>query len=150
VEKADLSILLPAALLHDIAREEENHAEAGANKAKPILRKYCYSEDNISKITMIMSTHSFSMQKPPGTLEGKILSDADKIDALGAVGIYRTATFSGEHERPIEEFVAHFHEKLLKLEDLLFTAEAKRMAAGRTQYMRNFLNQLDRELSQKT
>ena len=150
MEKANLSILLPAALLHDIAREEENHAEAGAVKAKSILRRYCYSEDNVSRITMVISTHSFSRKKPPDTLEGKILSDADKIDALGAVGIYRTATFSREHERPIEDFVAHFYEKLLNLEDLLFTEEAKRMAAGRTQYMRNFLNQLDLELCQKS
>jgi uncharacterized protein len=150
VEKADLDILLPAALLHDIAREEENHAQAGAEKAKPILHRYDQPEKTIEAITAAIASHSFSGKKPPETLEAKILSDADKLDALGAIGVYRTAEYSGEHARPIEDFVAHFHEKLLKLEGLLFTEEANRMARGRTQYMKDFLVQLGKELSQET
>ncbi|HIH88794.1 TPA: HD domain-containing protein [Candidatus Bathyarchaeota archaeon] len=146
VEKADLDILLPAALLHDIAREEENHAQTGAEKAKPILYRYGQPEETIEKITAAIATHSFSGKKPPKTLEAKILSDADKLDALGAIGIYRTAVYSGEYTRPIEDFVAHFHEKLLKLEGLLFTDEAKRMAGERTRYMVDFLTQLEKEL----
>lgn len=149
-ERADLDVLLPAALLHDIAREEEGHAQAGAEKAKPILRRYGQPEETIEKIAAAISSHSFSGKRPPETLEAKILSDADKLDALGAVGVYRTAEYSGEHERPIEDFVAHFHEKLLKLESLLFTDEAKRMARGRTQYMKDFLAQLEKELRQDT
>ena len=150
VENADLKILLPAALLHDIARDEENHAQTGAEKAKPLLRRYGQSEENIEKIAWAISTHSFSGKKPPKTLEAKILSDADKLDALGAIGIYRTAVFSGEHARPVEDFVAHFHEKLLKLEGLLFTEEAKRMAGERTCYMLDFLAHLEKELRQET
>ncbi len=149
-EKSDLDVLLPAALLHDIARPEESHAKAGAEKAKPILRRYDQPENTIEKIAAVISSHSFSGKKPPETLEAKILSDADKLDALGAIGIYRTAEYSGEHERPVDDFVAHFHEKLLKLEDLLFTDEAKRMARGRTQYMKDFLAQLKKELGQDT
>ncbi len=149
VEKADLDILLPAALLHDIARAEENHAEAGAEKAKQILHRYGQPGETIEKITSAIVTHSFSGKKPPKTLEAKILSDADKLDALGAIGIYRTAVYSGEHVRPIEDFVTHFNEKLLKLEGLLFTGEAKRMAEERTQYMIAFLAQLEKELKQR-
>jgi uncharacterized protein len=149
VEKAELGILLPAALLHDIARDEESHAQTGAKKAEPILRYYDQSEEAIEGITTAISTHSFSGKKPPKTLEAKILSDADKLDALGAIGTYRTAVYSGEHARSVDDFVAHFHEKLLKLERLLFTDEAKRMAEKRTRYMIDFLEQLSRELKQE-
>lgn len=147
-EKADLSILLPAALLHDIARGDDDHAQAGADKARSILTRYGYDEEKIEAISQAISTHSFSGRKPPKTLEAKILSDADKLDALGAIGIYRTAVYSGEHARPIEDFVKHFDEKLLRLEGLMFTDEAKRMAAERTEYMKRFLERLDEELRQ--
>ena len=150
LEKANFDVLLPAALLHDIARGEENHAKAGAEKAKHILQSYGEPEENLEKITSAIASHSFSGKKPPKSLEAKILSDADKLDALGAIGVYRTAEFSGEHTRPIGDFVAHFYEKLLQLEALLFTDEAKRMAAGRTQYMQDFLAQLEKELRQES
>ncbi|MGD0804107.1 MAG: HD domain-containing protein [Candidatus Bathyarchaeia archaeon] len=149
IEGADMRILLPAALLHDLAREEQNHAEVGAEKAKPILQRYGYSPDDIEKITNAISTHSFSGNKSPETLEGEILSDADKLDALGALGVYRTAVYSGENARPIDEFVAHFYEKLLKLEGLVFTAEAKRIARDRTEYLCEFINRLGQELKQE-
>jgi uncharacterized protein len=149
IEGADMKILLPAALLHDVAREEQNHAEAGAEKAKSILKRYGYTSDEIEKIANAISTHSFSGKKLPVTLEGKILSDADKLDALGALGVYRTAVYSGEHARPIEDFIAHFHDKLLRLEGLMFTAEARRMAKDRTEYLSEFVNRLGRELKQE-
>ena len=149
IEGANMRVLLSAALLHDVAREEQNHAEAGAEKAKHILRRYSYTPDEIEKIANAISTHSFSGKKPPKTLEGKILSDADKLDALGTLGVYRTAVYSGEHARPIEDFVAHFHEKLLKLEGLMFTTEAQRMARDRTEYIIEFVNRLGRELKQE-
>ncbi len=149
IEGADLSILLPAALLHDIAREEKNHAEAGAKKAKPILKRYGFEPIEIKKITDAISTHSFSGNKPPVTLEGKILSDADKLDALGAIGVYRTAVYSGEHARPIEDFVAHFHDKLIRLEGLMFTVGAKSMAKERIEYLGEFVKRLTCELKQE-
>ena len=149
VEKADMETLLPAALLHDVGRGEEDHASVGAEKAKAILRRYEQPDENIEKIAAAISTHSFSGHKPPQTLEAKILSDADKLDALGAIGIYRTAVYSGEHSRPIGEFMAHFDEKLFRLEDLLFTEEAKRIAKSRTRYMIDFVTRLKFELAQK-
>ena len=149
IEGADMRVLLPAALLHDVAREEQNHAKAGAAKAKLILRRYGYLADEIKKITNAISTHSYSGKKVPVTIEGKILSDADKLDALGALGVYRTAVYSGENARPIEDFIAHFHEKLLRLEGFMFTAEAKRIARDRTEYLAEFVNRLGRELKQE-
>ncbi len=149
VEKADMRILLSAALLHDISRLEENHAKAGAEKAKLILKRSEYTPDEIRKITNDIMTHSYSGKKLPETLEGKILSDSDKLDALGALGVYRTALYSGEHARPIDDFIAHFKEKLFKLEDLLFTNEAKKIARNRTEYMRRFFKRFNRELRQE-
>ena len=149
VENANMKTLLSAALLHDFARDEENHAKASAEKARPLLKVYGYSTFEIEGITNAISTHSFSGGKPPETLEGKILSDADKLDALGALGVYRTAVYSGEHARPVSDFIAHFHDKLFKLEDLLFTAEAKAMAEERTKYMSEFVNRLEKELKQE-
>ncbi len=145
-EGADLSILLPAALLHDIARGEHDHAEVGAQRCRSILSRYGYDVKTIEAISEAVSAHSFSGRKPPKSLEAKILSDADKLDALGAIGVYRTAVYSGEYGRPIDDFVRHFDEKLLKLETLLFTEEAKRMAAERTDYMKGFIEKLGKEI----
>jgi uncharacterized protein len=74
------------------------------------------------------------------------LSDADKLDAMGAVGVYRTALYSGELMRPVEEFIEHFHEKLLTLKDLLYTDEARTLAEGRHRYMLEYLEEFVREL----
>ncbi len=142
----NMKLLLAAALLHDIARNEKDHAQTGAIKATGILKKYNLNTPEIEYIAKIISTHSFSGKNFPENLEQRILSDADKLDALGAVGIYRTAMYSGEHHRSIEDFVEHFHNKLLKLKGQLFTDEAKQMAESRISYMVNFLEQLDKEI----
>jgi len=143
---ADLSILLPAALLHDIGRGEEDHASAGARKARNILAEIGFDEGKTDAVTWAIESHSFSAWRTPASLEAKILSDADKLDAMGALGVYRAGMYSGEHVRPIDEFIGHFHEKLLTLKDLLFTEEAKRLAESRHQYMLDYLRQLEREL----
>jgi uncharacterized protein len=132
---ADQSILLPAAILHDVCRGEENHAEAGAVTAALILRK------------LVIISHSFSTGETPKSLEAKILSDADKLDALGALGIYRTAAYSGEYPRPITDYIGHFHNKLMKLDSLLNTSEAKKIAIERKKFMMLYLTQLNHELN---
>jgi uncharacterized protein len=143
---ADMSVLLPAALLHDIGRMKDNHANAGAKITGSILRKYGFGTQHIKKIKDAIKSHSFTAKDPPNTLEAKILSDADKIDALGALGIYRAATYSGENPRSIIDFIKHFHEKLLKLNELLYTEEAKNIAEDRKKFMLNYLNQLNKEI----
>ena len=144
---ADMSILLPAALLHDIARGEPNHAIAGSKKAYEILIELNYDAVKAEVICAAISTHSFSGEKKPQSLEGKILSDADKLDAMGAVGIYRAAMYSGELLRSQEDFIAHFYDKLLSLRDLMFTDTARALAEERHQYMVEYLEELDKELS---
>ena len=143
---ADLEVLLPAAILHDIGRGNENHAAVGAKMAKIILENLGIENNRIECICKAISTHSFSGEKEPVSHEAKILSDVDKLDAMGALGIYRAAMYSGEHLRSYEDFIDHFHEKLLKLQDLMFTEEARRIAKDRTSYMQSYLSQLDKEL----
>lgn len=144
---ADMSVLLPAALLHDIARGEPNHAIVGADKASTILNELKFDPTKVESICDAISTHSFSGGKRPQRLEGKILSDADKLDAMGAIGIYRAAMYSGELLRSQEDFIAHFHDKLLTLRNLMFTDTAKVLAEKKHQYMIKYLEELDKELS---
>ena len=144
---ADMSILLPAVLLHDIVRDGEDHASASSVKAGEILRDLGYAEKAIEDISKTIGTHSFSAGRMPASLEAKILSDADKLDAMGALGVYRAAMYSAENRRPLEDYVAHFSEKLLTLKDMIFTDEAKRLAESRHRFMLEYLEQIDGELN---
>jgi uncharacterized protein len=146
--RADMNVLLPAAILHDVARDEKNHAKESAVKAKGILLKYNFREETIERITEAISTHSYSSGVLPKTLEGKILSDADKLDALGSIGIFRAATYSQEVGRSLNDFINHFYDKLLKLDELLYTEKAKEIGKKRKDFMVLFLNQLKDELNQ--
>jgi uncharacterized protein len=144
---ADMSILLPAVLLHDVVRDSEDHAAASSVKARDILRDLDYSEKAIEKISKTIGAHSFSAGRIPESLEAKILSDADKLDAMGALGVYRAAMYSAENGRLLEDYVAHFSEKLLTLKDLIFTDEARRLAESRHRFLLEFLEQIGEELS---
>jgi uncharacterized protein len=143
---ADMSVLMPAAILHDIGRGEDGHAEKGAEKAADILKKNGASEENIERIVEAIRVHSFSGGLEAASLEAQILSDADKLDAMGAVGVYRAGQYSGEHDRSLEEYIGHFHEKLLTLKRLLYTEKAMRLAEGRHRFMESFLEEFDKEL----
>lgn len=143
---ADLSVLIPAAWLHDIGRGADDHALESAEVARRILESMGCGRERVEAVVETISTHSFTGGRAPASLEAKVLSDADKLDALGALGIYRAAMYSAEHGRPLGEFISHFHEKLLKLRGRLFTDEARRLAESRHRFMLEFLAQLDREL----
>jgi len=144
--KVKMDVLLPAAILHDIARGEENHALKGSKMAERILSDYEVPLLIREQISHAIHTHRFSENLKPETLEAMILSDADKLDAMGAVGIYRAAAFSSEVGRPFEDFIDHFHEKLLELKDLLYTDEAKILAEERHEFMQKYLEQIKNEL----
>ena len=150
LEPADLRILLPAALLHDIARplEKENglpHETEGARMAEAYLASIHYDETLVPAICAAIRTHRFRSAEKPDTLEAKILSDADKLDALGAVGIARTFMRAAEHGGEIDDAVFHFHDKLLKLKDLMHTDAAREIAGGRHAFLLSFLETLERE-----
>ncbi|MFB0543985.1 MAG: HD domain-containing protein [Candidatus Bathyarchaeia archaeon] len=125
---ADLEVLLPAARLHDISRRQgvESHAEESARAAERLLVDLGYQEPKIRE------------------------TDADKLDALGATGVYRAAAYGGEVGQGLGDFIRHFHEKLLELPDLLYTEPARKMALQRREFMVGYLEQLDRELKLET
>jgi uncharacterized protein len=145
---ADMSVLLPAVLLHDIVRVGENHACASSNMARDILRGLNYPEKAIMAISEIIRSHSFSAGKIPESLEAKILSDADKLDAIGALGIYRAAMYSTENRRLLEDYISHFSEKLLNLKEMMYTDEASRIAESRHRFLLVYLDQIEDELIQ--
>ena len=75
------------------------------------------------------------------TLEGKIVQDADRLDAIGAIGIARTFAFGGEHGRPMAESIQHFHDKLLHLKALMNTETGRQMAEKRHAFLEKFLEE---------
>lgn len=151
-EGADLEVLALAALLHDIARplesagKVEDHAKEGARIARRYLKSLGYSEEKIESIAHAIEAHRFSRGPEPRTLEAKILSDADKLDAIGAIGVARVFMYSGEHGRSIEDSLQHFEEKILKLKDLMYTETAKKMAEERHRFTEEFIERIRKEI----
>lgn len=118
-EEVDLEILIPSALLHDIARVEESkdktgkldHAILGSEIAEDILRELQYEEEKIQRIKHCIIAHRFRTGNEPTTIEAKILFDSDKLDAIGAIGIARTFMLSGQFgqrltvKEPLNEYM---------------------------------------------
>lgn len=142
-ENADLEVVEIAALLHDIARDkdiEEHHAIEGARMAREILTKMHYPKTE--EVVHCIETHSFTVNKEPKTIEARVLQDADRLDAMGAIGIARCFEYHGKYGgEPIE----HFHKKLLKLKNTMHTETAKRLAKGRHEFMVLFLDRFEKE-----
>lgn len=100
----DMEVLIPAALLHDIARVKESqdntgeidHAVLGGEMAVKILKELNYEKDKIDTIKNCIISHRFRTGNEPKTIEGKILFDADKLDVIGATGIARTFMLAGQ------------------------------------------------------
>ena len=88
---------------------------------------------------------SKNKERQPQTIEGKIVQDADRIDAIGAVGIARTFAYGGKAGRTLESSLQHFNDKLLLLKDKMNTQEAKRIAESRHLYMEEFLSKFQEE-----
>ena len=167
-EKVNKKLVLSAALLHDLVsypksdKRSKNSSIESAKKSKLILKKYDFTEDEIEIISDAIRDHSFSQNKVPKTMEGKVLQDADRLDALGAIGIARVFATGGSLNRPFynsdDSFckkrtpddktwtVDHFYTKLLKLESLMNTKSGKLEAKKRTKVLREYLKQLKSEI----
>ena len=167
-EKASKKLVLSAVLLHDIISYPKSDKRSkmsslkSAEEAKKILKKLDFTAEEIQIVSDAIRDHSFSRGKNPQTLEGKILQDADRLDAIGAIGIARAFAVGGSEKRPFynneDPFcktrtpedkiwtLDHFYKKLLKLESLMNTNSAKIEAKKRTQVLKTFLSELKKEL----
>ncbi len=143
----DESVIALAALLHDADDPKLFQTENNRN-ARSFLEENGVSEERIDQICRVINGVSFSKNRGrrPDTLEGRIVQDADRLDAIGAVGIARTFAFGGEHGRTLEDTVQHFYDKLLLLKDLMNTEPAKKLAEERHSTMERFLKELSQEL----
>jgi len=151
---ANLFILKIAALLHDIGRIRgkeslnTNHADLSAKMALEFLTKnnYNFKKNEIDNIIHSIKAHSFSNNIKPKTLEAKILSDADKLDALGAVGLYRTIGFTLDNKGNLRSVIQHLEEKILKLPNKMILDESKRIAQSRIEIIKTFYEQIKKEI----
>jgi uncharacterized protein len=151
---ANMKVLKIAALLHDIGRIDEktdnlkrNHAEISAIKAKEHLtiNNYNLTEKERDDIIHSIKAHSFSNSISPLTLEAKILSDADKLDALGAIGIYRTIGFTLQNNGGIDQIIEHLENKILKLKDQMNLDYSQKLAKNRHEIVLDFYKKLKKE-----
>ncbi|MDO8610485.1 MAG: HD domain-containing protein [bacterium] len=169
-ERANIFIVELAALLHDIADWKFNNGDqkAGSKKAKIWLESLYVDPQIILKVCEIIETSSFKgakVQTSMKTIEGKIVQDADRLDAIGAIGIGRSFTYGGhigrlmhnpeikpyihktaeEYIEISESTINHFYEKLLLLKDLMNTETAKKIAQKKHEFMQEFLTQFYKE-----
>ena len=138
----DRTVVALGALLHDADDHKLFHTEGNAN-ARAFLASHQVPGDMVERIADVINGVSFSQNqgRTPATLEGRIVQDADRLDAMGAVGIARTFAFGGEHGRGMEESLRHFDEKLLRLKALMNTPAGRQMAEGRHAFMEAFLQE---------
>jgi uncharacterized protein len=165
-KRVDEDVLFAAVWLHDIGRAKEDrgeiadHAEWGAREAAEILRGLGADADTIEAVQHCVRAHRYSNDVEPETREAEILSDADNLDALGAVGVARTFSYGGELGQPIHDpdlppedddtavgatQFNHIHEKLLSLRDRMYTDAGREAADERHAYVAEFVERLERE-----
>lgn len=144
----DLLVVSLAALLHDVDDHKLFSTENNQN-ARAFLQDQSLGQNKIERICAVINAVSFSKNrgKRPESLEGQIVQDADRLDAIGAIGIARTFAFGGKNGRSIESSLQHFHDKLLLLKDEMNTEEAKRIAEIRHSYMEGFLTEMQEEMT---
>lgn len=169
-EGGDREIVELAALLHDISDHKFNGGklDEGGKVALQILAELNYDKAKSKLVAYIVDNVSYkgaNTSSEMNSLEGKIVQDADRLDAIGAIGVARTFAYGGNKGQPIydprkkatlhnsfEEYansesntINHFHEKLLLLSDRLNTSTAKRIGKERHLFMEQFLEQFYKE-----
>ncbi|WP_288156579.1 HD domain-containing protein [uncultured Sharpea sp.] len=168
-EHANLEIVSLAALLHDVDDVKLTQSINYQN-ARLLMNRYGIDKATQEEVIAIIQDVSFkgNQSKSPSTLEGKIAQDADRLDAIGAIGIARAFTFGGNHSRPLyndekpernmdeasyrqhqSSTINHFYEKLLLLKDMMNTECARVLADQRHQFMVNYLEEFFDEIEGK-
>ncbi|QGG53878.1 HD domain-containing protein [Lysinibacillus pakistanensis] len=164
---ADAEVVKIAVLLHDVSDKKYTNNKEQENQ---LIAELALSEDTKRHIQDCIAQVSFNggNELEATSIEAKIVRDADRLDAIGAIGIARTFAYGGAKGRKLydtaeqartnmteEEYrtkntssVTHFYEKLLFLKDLMTTEKGKQMANERHQFMEGFLQQLQKEIGQ--
>ncbi|MGB3384146.1 MAG: HD domain-containing protein [Marinomonas sp.] len=167
-EAAEWAIVVPAAWLHDCFSVPKNHPDRAkastiaADKAVEFLSDIGYPSQYHAAIHHAIRAHSFSANVSPETLEAKIVQDADRLDALGAIGVARCMQVSGALGRRLYSLndpfceqrqaddvtfsIDHFYKKLFHIADTLNTSAARKEGKSRENFMRDFLRQLAEEI----
>jgi len=181
-QDVDLDILRPAALLHDIARVKEDrdksgkidHAILGAEMSERILKDLSFPAEKIERIKDCIITHRFRSENEPKTKEAKILSDVDKLDVLGAIGVARSFIIAGTYgeklysDTPVNTYIKEnfvggksngrikdvlkhtpnleFETKFKYIPYRLYTQRAKEIAESRLNFMKSFFERLKDEI----
>jgi uncharacterized protein len=163
---ANALVVQLAALLHDIAdwKFHDGDETAGPRVARSLLGKYGLTDETVDAVCAIIPEISFKgagVPDAPSTLEGQIVQDADRLDAIGAIGIARAFAYGGHAAQQLHDpdrspvvhaskeayfasrntTINHFYEKLLLLKDRLHTARAKQIALQRHEFMESYLRQ---------
>jgi uncharacterized protein len=168
VEGGNLAVVIPAAYLHDcviVPKDSPDRSRASTlagEEAVRLLREWGYEEKYLEDIKHAIEAHSFSAGIEPRTLEAKIVQDADRLDAIGAIGIARCLALGGamgsdilsaddpfckEREPDDKKFmIDHFYVKLFKLEGMMNTDAGKQIAGERVLFMKEFLRVLEGEV----
>ncbi|MBN1873973.1 MAG: HD domain-containing protein [Anaerolineae bacterium] len=169
-EGADMETVRAATLFHDWGRAEAeiknlDHAAVAAERVQMLLESEGFEATWVASVVHAVAAHRFRTAPAPQTLEAQVLFDADKLDAIGAVGIARAFAYGGAHNQrlwaalddidlshweaqgddshtPVHEFVV----KLSRLKERLYTSEGRKIAAARHRYMEDFYRRLDAEV----
>lgn len=167
-EKGDLHVVLPSAWLHDCVNVPKDSdlrnqgSELSADKAIEFLKTISYPSEYFDAIHHAIHAHSFSANIETKTLEAKIVQDADRIDALGALGLARCLAYSAvknrdlyDHKDPFAEnrelneskfAIDHFYTKLFKLPESMKTESGKEIAKTRAKFLHQFIDALKDEI----
>lgn len=143
----DWHVLQPAVFLHDVGDKivgEGNELLNDATVAR-LLEPVAVPATKVPAITGAINAHSYSRRLEPPSLEAAILQDADRLDAIGAIGVARCFATGATRHRTLLESAQHFDEKLLKLRDGMNTVEGRRLAEERHAFLETFLAQFWRE-----
>lgn len=171
-EHVDPFVVELGALLHDIAdwKFYDGDETVGPRRAREILQRHAVADEVIDQVCEIILTMSYKgagVPTPMKTKEGEVVQDADRLDAIGAIGIARTFTYGGHKNRPMYDpsippiihqdkeaykknvgpTINHFYEKLLLLKDRMNTQTGRRLAEERHAFMEKYLEQFLKEWS---
>ncbi len=148
-------VIFISCLIHDLIDDKlDDINKETKNNIVEKLKTENINKNDITHIISIIENMSYSKGKKLNTLEGEIVQDADRLDALGAIGIARTFAFGGKKGRLIynpnslndTDSLSHFHQKLYKLVALMNTKKGREIAVNRTNFMKDFEKKLLREI----